>query len=194
ARRLGRPVKWVETRREHFLTASGDRDQAHTARVGVRRDGTLTAIETTFTRDHGAFPTLGGAMTANTINHLVGPYRVPHYHAHGRNIVTHKTFAAAYRGAGRPEAALVLDRLLDRAARRLAMDPAELRRLNMIRPEEMPYASGLTYRDGARIVYDPADYPAAFDHALERLGYAGWRAEQARRRGTSRPVGIGLSA
>ena len=194
ARRLGRPVKWVETRREHFLTASGDRDQAHTARLGLRRDGTITALETTFVRDHGAFPTLGGAMTANTMNHLVGPYRVPAYRARGDNIVTHKSFGAAYRGAGRPEAALVLDRLLDRGARALGMDPAELRRRNLVRREEMPYRTGLTYRDGVSITYDPADYGAAFDALLERFDYAGWRKEQAGRRGTTRPLGIGLSA
>ena len=195
ARRLGRPVKWIETRREHFLTASGDRDQVHTARIGLRRDGTIVAIETIFTRDHGAYPTLGGAMAANTINHLVGPYRVPHYHARGANHLTHKTFAAAYRGAGRPEAALVLDRLLDRAARRLAMDPAELRRRNLVPPEAMPFATGLTYRDGVPIVYDGgADYPAAFDALLARLDYPHWRKEQAARRGSARPLGIGLSA
>jgi len=133
AQRLGRPVKWIETRHEHFLTASADRDQVHEARIGVRREGTITALETTFTRDHGAYPTLGGAMTENTINHLVGPYRIPNYRARGRNVVTHKSFAAAYRGAGRPEAAFVVERLLDRAARALGMDPAELRRRNLIR-------------------------------------------------------------
>jgi carbon-monoxide dehydrogenase large subunit len=194
ARRLGRPVKWVETRHEHFLTASGDRDQQHLARIGLRRDGTITALETTFTRDHGAFPTLGGAMTANTINHLVGPYRIPHYRAHGDNVVTHKTFGAAYRGAGRPEAALVLDRLLDRAARRLGMDPAELRRRNLVRREEMPFATGLTYRDGVAITYDPADYVAAFEALLERLDWSGWRKEQAARRGSTHPIGLGISA
>ena len=194
ARRLGRPAKWVETRREHFLTASGDRDQAHVARLGVRRDGTITVLETAFTRDHGAFPTLGGAMTANTMNHLVGPYRVPHYRARADNIVTHKSFGAAYRGAGRPEAALVLDRLLDRAARAIGMDAAAFRRHNLIRPEQMPFATGLTYRDGVPITYDPADYVAAFDAVLARLDYAGWRREQASRRGTARPLGLGLSA
>jgi carbon-monoxide dehydrogenase large subunit len=191
---VGRPVKWVETRREHFLTAGADRDQVHEARLGVRRDGTIAALETEFTRDHGIAPTLGEAITLNTINHLPGPYRVPHYRAAGHNVVTHKTFAAAYRGAGRPEAALVLDRLLDRAARRLGMDPAELRLKNMIRAAEMPYATGLRYRDGVPIAYDPADYPAAFRRMLERLGYADWRAEQARRRDAVRPLGIGLSA
>jgi CO/xanthine dehydrogenase Mo-binding subunit len=194
ARRLGRPAKWVETRREHFLTASGDRDQTHAARLGVRRDGTITALETTFTRDHGAFPTLGGAMTANTMNHLVGPYRVPNYRARGDNILTHKSFGAAYRGAGRPEAALVLDRLLDRAARAIGMDAAAFRRHNLIRREQMPFATGLTYRDGVPITYDPADYVAAFDALLARLDYAGWRREQAARRGTTRPIGLGVSA
>jgi carbon-monoxide dehydrogenase large subunit len=119
---------------------------------------------------------------------------VPAYRAAGDNIVTHKTFAAAYRGAGRPEAAFVLDRLLDRAARRLGIDPAELRRRNLIRPDEMPYATGLSYRDGVPIVYDPADYVTALDRALDRLDYAAWRAEQGRRQGTARPLGIGLSA
>jgi carbon-monoxide dehydrogenase large subunit len=194
ARRLGRPVKWTETRSEHCLTAAGDRDQVHEARIGVERDGRIVGIETSFTRDHGAAPTLGEAITLNTINHLPGPYRVPHYRGAGRNVLTHKTFAAAYRGAGRPEAAFVLDRLLDRAARRLHMDPAALRRLNLIRPDEMPSPTGLTYRDGAPIVYDPADYPAAFDRLLATLDYPGWRAEQARRRGGPRPIGIGLSA
>ena len=194
ARRLGRPAKWVETRREHFLTASGDRDQTHVAKLGVRHDGTITALETTFTRDHGAFPTLGGAMTANTMNHLVGPYRVPHYRARADNIVTNKSFGAAYRGAGRPEAALVLDRLLDRAARAIGMDPAAFRRHNLIRPEQMPFATGLTYRDGVPITYDPADYVAAFDALLARLDYPAWRREQVARRGTSRPIGLGLSA
>ena len=194
ARRLGRPVKWVETRHEHFLTASGDRDQAHTAHLGLRRDGTITGLETTFVRDHGAFPTLGGAMTANTMNHLVGPYRVPNYRARGDNVLTHKSFGAAYRGAGRPEAALVLDRLLDRGARALGLDPAELRRRNLVRRDEMPYRTGLTYRDGVAITYDPADYLAAFDALLERLDYAGWRKEQAARGGGARRLGLGVSA
>jgi carbon-monoxide dehydrogenase large subunit len=194
ARRLGRPVKWVETRREHLVAAAPDRDQHHRARLGVRRDGSLTALATTFTRDHGAYPTLGDAIALNTINHLGGPYRIPHLAGHATNVVTHKTFAAAYRGAGRPEAAFVLERLLDRAARRLGLDPADLRRRNLIRPEEMPYRPGLTYRDGVPITFDPADYPAAFDRLLARFDYAGWRAEQARHRGGARPLGIGLAA
>jgi aerobic carbon-monoxide dehydrogenase large subunit len=194
ARRLGCPVKWVETRREQFMAASGDRDQLHRARLGIRKDGVIVALESEFTRDHGPYPALGEAITLNTINHLPGPYRVPAYRAVGRNVVTHKTFAGAYRGAGRPEAAFVLDRLLDRAARALSMDPAEVRRRNLIRPEEMPFRSGLRYRDGTPVEYDPADYPSAFEKLLALLDYDGWRAEQARRRPSGeRAIGVGLS-
>jgi carbon-monoxide dehydrogenase large subunit len=194
ARHLGRPVKWVETRREHALTAAGDRDQDHRARLGVRLNGTIVALETRFTRDHGAYPTLGEAITLNTINHLPGPYRVPHYRGEAQNVVTHKTFSAAYRGAGRPEAAFVLDRLLDRAARRLGMDPAVLRRANLVRATEMPYRTGLAYRDGAVIAYDPADYVAGFERLLALADYDRWRKECAARRGSRRPLGVGLSA
>jgi aerobic carbon-monoxide dehydrogenase large subunit len=194
ARRLGRPVKWVETRAEHFMTAAADRDQEHDARLGVDADGVVTALETTFVRDHGAYLTLGDAITVNTLNHLPGPYRIANYRARGTNAVTHKPFIAAYRGAGRPEATFVMDRLLDRAARAVALDPADLRRRNLIRPDQMPYRSGLTYRDGVPIVYDPADYVAGFDLMLDRLDYHGWRAEQKRRRADGRPLGVGVAA
>src|SRR5213594_3357201 len=194
ARRLGRSVKWIETRREHFLATAPDRDQHHHLRLGVASDGAIAAIETTFTRDGGAYPVLGDVITLNTINHLPGPYRVTHLKGCAVNVVTHKTFTGAYRGAGRPEVAYVLDRLLDRAARRLGMDPAELRRRNLIRFDEMPYTTGLRYRDGIPIVYDPADYRVAFDRLLALFGYDEWRAAQKERRASPRPIGIGLSA
>src|SRR5262247_2848831 len=189
ARRLGRSVKWIEMRREHFLATAPDRDQRHQA-----RDGAITAVETEFTRDGGAYPVIGDVISLNTINHLPGPYRIAHLKGSALNVVTHKTFSAAYRGAGRPEVAYVLDRLLDRAARRAGLDPAALRRRNLIRPNEMPYTTGLRYRDGVPIVYDPADYPAAFDRLLASFGYDEWRATQKTRRGSTRPVGVGLSA
>lgn len=192
ARRLGRPLKWIETRREHFVAAAHERDQRHHARLGVSNDGRIVAVETTFTRDHGAYPTTGDAMTVNTMNHLVAGYHVPNYRAVGDNVVTHKTFSAAYRGAGRPEAAFVIERLLDRAARRLGLDPAELRRRNLVRPEEMPYATGLVYRDGFPIVYDRADFPASFERLLALFDYPAWRKLQAGQATSTRRVGIGL--
>jgi carbon-monoxide dehydrogenase large subunit len=193
ARRLGRPVKWVEVRREHFVAAAHDRDQRHRARLGVRADGTIVGVETHFTRDHGAYPTLGDAITINSMNNMVGPYRIPAYVGDGLNVVTHKTFAAAYRGAGRPEAAFVIERLLDRAARTLKIDPAELRRRNLIRPDEMPYRTGFLYRDGFPIVYDVADYPASFERLLTLFGYDKWRARQQEVRSQSHRLGVGLA-
>jgi len=190
ARRIARSLRWIETRREHFLASAHERDQHHHARIGITSAGTIVAVETTFTRDHGAYPTTGDAMTVNTMNHIVAGYHIPNYRAAGDNIVTHKTFAAAYRGAGRPEAAFVIERLLDRAARCLGMDPAELRRRNLVRPEEMPYATGLVYRDGFPIVYDRADFLTSFDRLLALFDYKGWRERQAKR--MTRRLGIGL--
>ena len=194
ARRLRRPMKWIETRREHFVATAPDRDQRHRARLGITRDGAIAAVETEFTRDGGAYPVIGDVISLNSINHLPGPYRIAHLRASAVNVVTHKTFSAAYRGAGRPEIAYVLDRLLDRAARRAGLDPAALRRRNLIRADEMPYTTGLRYRDGVPIVYDPADYPVAFDRLLASFGYDAWRATQKIRRGSPQPIGIGLSA
>ena len=192
ARRLARPVRWMETRREHFLAGSPDRGQRHRARLGVDREGRIAAIETRFARDHGAYLPLGEVITRNTINHLPGPYRVPHLAASAQNVVSHSLFGGAYRGSGRPEAAFVMERLLDRAARRLGLDPAEIRRRNFVRPDAMPYRTGLIYRDGTPVSYDPADYPGSFERLLEAFDYTGWRTRQAERRGGTPCLGIGL--
>lgn len=193
ARRLDRPVKWVESRREHLVSTGHDRDQHHEIRAGFRRDGTIAAIDSTFLADVGAYPVEGDGLTLNTVNHLCAAYRVAHYRSAGTSVVTNKTPNAAYRGAGRPEAAFVMERLLDIAARRLGLDPAEIRRRNLIRPAEMPYRPGLTYKDGVPIQYDPGDFGAAFEHALTLLGYKEWRARQAQAATGIRRIGIGLA-
>ena len=127
ALRLGRPVKWVETRREDFAALGHDREQAHSARIGFARDGAILALDDTFLADVGAYPAEGAGLTQNTVNHLPGPYRVPAYRCAGTSVVTTKTVNAAYRGAGRPEAVFAMERLMDLGARRLGLDPAELR-------------------------------------------------------------------
>jgi len=193
ALRLRRPVKHVETRREHLLATGHDREQVHEARLGLRRDGAIASLDDRFVADVGAYPVEGDGLTANTVNHMPGPYRVPHYRSAGRSVVTNKTQNAAYRGAGRPEAVLVMERLMDMAARRLGLDPADLRRRNLVRPEEMPYRPGLTYKDGVPVTYDPGDFPAAFERALGLIGYDAWRARQRERRGGARRLGVGLA-
>ena len=193
ARHLGRPVKWVEARREHFLATGQDREQVHEARLGLTRDGVIVGVDDRFLADVGAYPAEGDGLTLNTVIHLPGPYRVPHYRSQGRSLVTNKTPNAAYRGAGRPEAVFVMERLLDRGARRLGLDPAELRRRNLVRPDEMPYRPGLTYKDGVPIAYDPGDFPAAFERALELVDYQGYRRRQASERTARRRLGVGVA-
>ena len=193
ALRLGRPVKWVEGRREHFLATGHDREQIHTVRIGFRRDGTIVAIDDAFQADVGAYPVEGTGNTLNTVNHLPGPYRVPSYRNVGTSYVTNKTQNAAYRGSGRPEATFVIERLLDIGARRLGLDPIEVRRRNLIRPDEMPYRPGITYKDGVTVAYDPGDFPAGLERALELLGHREFRARQARQAGASRRIGVGVA-
>ena len=193
AQRLGRPVKWIETRREAFSAMGHDREQEHATRVGFTRDGTIVGIDGRFAADVGAYPAQGDGLTANTVNHLCAPYRVRHYRNVGTSLVTNKTFNAAYRAAGRPEAVFVMERLVDIGARRLGLDPADVRRRNLIRADEMPYKPGLTYKDGVPISYDPGDFPAAFDTLLARLGYEDWRKRQtAHREGPCR-LGVGVA-
>jgi carbon-monoxide dehydrogenase large subunit len=128
------------------------------------------------------------------VNHLPGPYRVAHYRNVGTSVVTNKTLNMAYRAAGRPEAVFVMERLMDIGARRLGLDPAEIRRRNLVRPSEMPYRPGLTYKDGVAIAYDPGDFPAAFERALELFGYDDWRRRQAAQpKDTTRRIGVGLA-
>jgi aerobic carbon-monoxide dehydrogenase large subunit len=193
ALRLERPVKWIESRNEHFIATCHDREQEHEIRVGFKRDGRIVAIDDKFWADFGAYPVQDDGVTLNTINHLCSPYKVAHYCGECVNVVTNKMYSAAYRGAGRPEAAFVMDRVLDIAARRLDLDPAELRRRNLVQPSDGPYSPGLTYKDGVPIVYDPGDYPAAFKKLLDLIGYEDARALQKRQNGAVRRVGIGLS-
>jgi len=194
AHRLGRPVKWVENRRENFATMGQDREQAHDARIGFTRDGSIVAIDASFLADVGAYPLQGDGLTANTVNHLPGPYRVPHYRNVGTSVVTSKALNAAYRAAGRPEAVFVMERLMDIGARKLGLDPAEIRRRNFVRPADMPYRPGLTYKDGVSVTYDPGDFPAAFERALALLPYDEWRRRQKSSAGATRRIGVGLAS
>jgi CO/xanthine dehydrogenase Mo-binding subunit len=193
AHRLGRPVKWIESRRENLACMGHDREQNHDARIGFSRDGTIVAIDGSFVADVGAYPLQGDGLTANTVNHMPGPYRVPHYRNTGTSVVTTKNLNAAYRAAGRPEAVFVMERLMDIGARRLGLDPAEIRRRNFVRPAEMPYRPGLTYKDGVAVTYDPGDFPAAFERALALLPYDEWRRRQKARAGGVRRIGVGLA-
>jgi carbon-monoxide dehydrogenase large subunit len=191
--RTGRPVRWIEDRREHLQAANHSREQHHEIAIGLRRDGTILGIHDRFWNDMGAYVRTHGATTPNnTAAYLPGPYRVPHYRAEVTCVVTNKTPAGTYRAPGRFEATFVRERIVDMAARALSIDPAEVRRRNFIPPEAMPYDLG-TSTHGSAVVYDSGDYPGLFGWALDQVGYETLREEQARARRAGRHVGIGLS-
>jgi len=193
AKRLGRPVRWIEDRHEHLLCSAHSRDQLHDVEVGFDDDGRILALRDEFLVDCGAWNTLGAGIAYNTSVHLPGPYKIENYASSARIAVTNKVPNSAYRGAGRPEAAFAMERIVDIVAAALQLEPAEVRRRNMIRPDEMPYRAGLLYRDGEPIVYDSGDYPAALDAALDTVGgVAAFRARQQAARQEGRRLGLGI--
>jgi aerobic carbon-monoxide dehydrogenase large subunit len=193
ARKLGRPVRWIEERREHLMSATHSRDQLHDLEVGFDDDGRILALRDDYVVDCGAWNPIGSGVAYNTAVHLTGPYRIENLAASGKIIVTNKVPNAPYRGAGRPEAAFAMERTIDLVARSLGLEPAEVRRRNMIRAEEMPYRVGIPYRDGEPIVYDSGDYPGALEKALEAVGGVdAFRQRQRGARSEGRYLGLGI--
>ena len=192
ARHLKRPVKWVEDRREHFLASAQEREQVHTIELALRRDGRLVGLRDVFTNDLGIY----GALVAPVITMctVVGPYKVPNIHSEFYAAYTNLPPSGAVRGAGRPQGVLVMERMMDRAAEALQIDPAELRRRNLIPADEFPYAVGMIFRDAAPLTYDSGDYPELLRRALELAEYEREREEQARlrERGCYRGIGIAM--
>ena len=193
ARRLGRPVRWIEDRHEHIINSAHARDDRHEAEIAFDADGRILAVRDRVFKDSGAYMPVGIGTPVNTAVHLLGPYHVANYESSITIVTTNKTPNAPYRGAGRPEAAFVIERLMDLVARATNLDPVEVRLRNMIPPEKIPYAVGLCYRDGVPIVYDSGDYPAALRQAVDGLGgLAAIRREQAEAWQQGRFLGLGL--
>jgi len=193
ARRLGRPVRWIEERREHFESATHSRDQWHEVEFAFDDNGRILALRDDYLVDCGAWNPIGSGVAYNTAVHLTGPYKIENLAVRGRIAVTNKTPNAPYRGAGRPEACFAMERVVDIVAHTLGIEPAEVRRRNMIRAEEMPYSVGLLYRDGEPIVYDSGDYPRALELALEAVGgVAEFRQRQLAARADGRYLGLGI--
>lgn len=192
ARMLGRPVKWMEDRREHTVASWVERDQVHRVEIGATRRGEIVALRDTFVHELGAYTVSGLNLPQNTMIHSVGPYRIPHLDLHMRGVLTHTTPTGAYRGAGRPQGTAVIERAVDALARELALDPVEVRRRNLIPAEAQPHDTGLDTVGRGRVIYDTGDYRRCMDAALEALDHAGARRAQARARAAGRWIGIGV--
>jgi carbon-monoxide dehydrogenase large subunit len=192
SKRLGCPVKFAQTRTEAMQQMSAGRDQEHDIDVGYERDGTIKALRLVVSQNLGAYadPT-GLGLPVLTTWMAAGAYRIPRVETSFRTVLTNTTPVAAYRGAGRPEAAFSIERIVDLVARRTGRDPAEVRRKNFIPPSAFPYE---THNEA--VVYDSANFPEALAECLRLLDYDAVRAEQAARRGdlTQPLLGIGLSS
>ena len=193
AKLVGRPVKWLESRSEHILCSCHSRDQHHEAEIAFDNDGRILALSDRFVVDCGAWNPLGVAVVYNTAAHIAGPYRIPNLSVEARVAATNKVPNAPYRGAGRPEAVQVMERLMDLMAAELGLEPDEVRRRNMITHGEMPYSVGIPYRDGEPVVYDSGDYPKSLEQALEAIGgMDAFRKRQKAAREQGRYIGVGL--
>ena len=146
--------------------------------LALAADGAILALEDDFLIDAGAYLPRGAVVAGVTVPHLLSLYRIPAFRCRGRIVVTHKVPAAPYRGAGRTQATFVTERLLDIAARQMGLDPAELRRRNLLSRGEMPHDRGVPYRDGMPLIHDSGDYPALLETALKRAEYSEFRVRQ----------------
>src|SRR5499427_6104457 len=192
AMKLGRPVKWIEDRREHFLSATMERDQYWKVAIAVDRDGRIRGLRGTMMHDNGAYLPWGIIAPYIAATTFPGPYVVPAFQFETTVVLTNRVPTTVVRGAGRPQAVFAMERLMDRVARELAIDRAELRRRNMIGPERMPYSVGLVFRDGQPLVYASGGFPRSQARALALAGCEGFRARQENAHTEGRYIGIGI--
>jgi aerobic carbon-monoxide dehydrogenase large subunit len=192
AQRLKRPVKWIEDRREHFLATTQERDQYWSLEIALDPDGRLRGVRGSMLHDTGAYLPWGVVMPYIAATTVPGPYVLPAYALDVTVAYTNKVATTPVRGAGRPQAVFAMERLLDRAARELGIDRAEIRRRNLIGPERMPYTVGLTFRDGKPVVYDSGDYPRVLETALELARYRDFPARREAASEQGRSIGIGI--
>lgn len=193
ARLLGRPLKWIEDRREHFISTVQERDQYWQAEIALDNDGMIQGVRGHLIHDHGAYTIQGITLPFNAAACIPGPYKVPHYRMDQTLVFTNMVPTAPVRGASHPQGTFVMERLMDRAAGELGIDRAELRHRNMIPGDEMPYKKPLKTRAGVNITYDSGDFPKAMQMVMDSTDYAGFPARQQAARAEGRYLGIGIS-
>ena len=188
SRLIGRPVKWTARRSEAFVSDAQGRDHDTEAELAVSEDGKILGFRVNTHANLGAYQTLFAPAVPTYLygTLLNGVYKMPAIHAKVTGVMTNTVPVDAYRGAGRPEATYLIERIVDMAAHELNMDPAELRRQNFIQPDEFPYQTPVA------LVYDSGDYEPALDQAMQMMNYAALREEQARMKGGKKILGVGL--
>lgn len=194
ALRFGRPVRWLEDRLEHMLTATQERTQVHTVDVGFDDDGHVLALRDRFVHDTGAYTPRGLVVPLLSATMLTGPYRIPSVEVTFESVYTNRVPVTPYRGAGQPQAVFVIERVMDLIARETGRERAAVRLANLVQPQDMPYDVGLpNYRGAGNVVYDSGDYPAVLRRALELADYERLAKECRRARGDGRRLGLGVA-
>ena len=193
AMQLGRPVKWIEDRQENFFATTQERGQTHDAEIALTRAGKILGVKDFFLHDAGAYAPYGLTVPINSQCTLLGQYDVPNYLSEFKAVFTNKPIVTPYRGAGRQHGVFVMERLLDIAARELGIDRVEIRRRNLLTPEQFPHDHQIIYQDFGPLIYDSGNYALALDKALQLIGYDHFlQEEQPRLRAEGKLVGLGL--
>ncbi len=191
--RLGRPVKWTEDRREHFVSSAHERGQLHEVEFGYDDDGRLRGLSVQFWHDNGAYTPYGLIVPIITSTQLLGPYKPGAYRVEFQSLYTNTVLVTPYRGAGRPQGCFVMERVMDAIARDLGLDRTVVRARNFIGPDEMPYDHGLIFQDGRPLIYDSGDFPASLEKLKKLVGWDDFAAFREQARSEGRRVGIGLA-
>ncbi|MEU2347839.1 aerobic carbon-monoxide dehydrogenase large subunit [Modestobacter sp. NPDC049651] len=191
--KLGHEVKWTEDRREHFVSSAHERQQRQEVRVGYDDDGKITALDVLVWHDNGAYTNYGIIVPINTATQLCGPYDIPVYRAQVFSVYTNTVLVTPYRGAGRPQGTFVMERTMDRIAQERGLDRLEVRRRNLIQPDQFPYDWGLTFQDGKPLVYDSGDYPGLLDKLEALVGWTGMEERRAEAAARGKLLGAGLA-
>jgi carbon-monoxide dehydrogenase large subunit len=193
AKLLKRSIKWIEDRREHFTNAVQERDQIWRLGIATDKDGAIAGIRGTLIHDQGAYALQDVNLPYNSASAVTGPYVVPAFAMDVRVVLTNKTPVSSVRGAGYPQSAFAMERLMDLVAVGLKLDRADVRARNLIAAEDMPYEKPVKARSGVSIVYDTGDYPATLQAALEAGGWRDFPARKAAARAAGRRIGIGIA-
>jgi len=193
AMKLNRPIKWIEDRRENFIGTTQERGQIHDVEIALTKEGRILGLHDVFIHDTGAYNPYGLTVPLNTQTHMMGPYDIPNFYTEFKVAFTNTMIVTPVRGAGRPQAIFIIERLLDIAARELGIDRAEIRRRNLLPPEAFPVQQKIIGQDFVPTVYDSGNYRPALEKALERIGYEKFiKEEQPRLRAEGKHVGIGV--
>ncbi|MGD9046590.1 MAG: xanthine dehydrogenase family protein molybdopterin-binding subunit, partial [Anaerolineae bacterium] len=191
--KLGRPIKWIEDRRENFFATTQERGQIHYAEMALRKDGRILGISHEFLHDTGAYDPYGLTIPLNTQSHSMGAYDVANYHSDLKVVFTNKTIVTPVRGAGRPQGIFVVERLLDQAAKELGIDRVEIRKRNLIPPDAFPYEHKIIDQAFSPLVLDSGNYIATLEKAAAMIGYEKFvKEEQPRLREEGKHVGLGI--